>query len=84
MGGCLYFARPIFLLDFFRLMIIYAPGAGYRHFLHVMNFNFCRRILARRKNECKRLLVVLQFFFANDYWQPFPIIRVPNPVFLVF
>lgn len=49
MGGLFVFCTPYIFIGFFRLMIIYAPGAGYRYFLHVMNFNFCRRILARRK-----------------------------------
>lgn len=48
-GGLFVFCTPYIFIGFFRLMIIYAPGAVYRHFLHVMNFNFCRRILARRK-----------------------------------
>lgn len=84
MGGAVCILHALYFYWIFPPDDYLRARSGVSTFFTCNEFQFLQAHTCAPQNECKRLLVVLQFFFANDYWQPFPTIRVPNPVFLVF
>ena len=83
MGGCLYFARPIFLLDFPPDDYLRARS-GISTFFKCNEFQFLQAHTCAPQNECKRLLVVLQFFLPMIIGNHFLLFAFPIQFFLVF